>query len=139
MEDASLVGQRYYQSLHDRNLDAVIGTLDRNCRAEVPGGVLDGSEAIRGWMGSFFDAFPDIEHDRGEVTVSGDTVSADLLVHGTHTRPLVTPQGTIPATNRQMKIHAQNTLQVRNGAITDLKISFDAADFMRQLGVGPAL
>jgi predicted ester cyclase len=87
-------------------------------------------------MTGFFDAFPDVEHECGEITVAGDTVSAELRVHGNHTRPLVTPQGAIPATNRPMEIHAMNHLDVGGGAITKLKISFDAMDMMRQLAIG---
>src|SRR5439155_20764957 len=83
--DANAVAERYYGALRKNDLEGVIGTLDQGCRAEVPGGTLDGAEQVRGWMGSFFDAFPDIEHSIGDLDVAAQSVSADVRVTGTHT------------------------------------------------------
>jgi predicted ester cyclase len=134
--DAREIGTRYFRALGERDVQAATATLAPNCRAEIPGSVLKNRDAIHDWMTGFFDAFPDVEHECGEITVAGDTVSAELRVHGNHTRPLLTPHGAIPATNRPMEIRAMNHLGVGGGAITKLKISFDAMDMMRQLGIG---
>ena len=134
--DAKAVAERYYGALRKNDLEGVIGTLDPGCRAEVPGATLDGAEQVRGWMGSFFDAFPDIAHSTGELDVAGQTVSADVHVTGTQTETMVTPQGTIPPTGRTIDLAARNEMEVRDDAIATLRISFDAADFMRQLGLG---
>jgi predicted ester cyclase len=134
--DALAVAERYYGALRKNDLDGVIATLDRGCQAEVPGGMLDGADQVRGWMGSFFAAFPDIEHSTGELDVQGQTVAADVHVVATHTEPFVTPQGTIPPTGRPIDIRARNEMEIRDDAIAALRISFDADDFMRQLGLG---
>src|ERR671935_2287396 len=86
-------------------------------------------------MGSFFDAFPDISHSTGDLDVQGQTVSATVRVTGTHTEPFVMPQGTLPPTGRAIDIRARNEMDVRDDSIGALCITFDAADFMRQLGL----
>ena len=134
--EARAVADRYYEALRRNDLDGVISTLDPQCRAEVPGATLDGREQVRGWMGSFFDAFPDISHSTSDLDVEGETVAAAVHVTGTHTEPFVTPQGTLPPTGRQIDIRARNEMDVRDDSIAALRISFDAADFMRQLGLG---
>ena len=111
--DANAVAERYYGALRKNDLEGVIGTLDPGCRAEVPGATLDGAEQVRGWMGSFFDAFPDIAHSTGELDVAGQTVSADVHVTGTQTETMVTPQGTIPPTGRTIDLAARNVANRR--------------------------
>jgi predicted ester cyclase len=101
-----------------------------------PGATLDGREQVRGWMGSFFDAFPDISHSIGDLEVRGQTVVANVHVTGTHSEPFMTPRGTVPPTGRTIDIRARNEMDVRDDSIAALRITFDAADFMRQLGLG---
>lgn len=137
MKDTREVATIYYDRLQALDLDGIYLALDPGCVAQVPGATLDGRDAIRGWMKSFFDAFPGIKHDVGPLSASGDTASAELRVHGIQTQPMITPQGTIPATHRPIELQVKNTLQIRDGAITKLKIDFDGGDFMRQLGIGP--
>ncbi len=133
--DAIVVCERYYAALRDRDLNGAIATLALDCKAEAPGASLANRDAIEAWIGGFFSAFPDISHETQKLELAGETVLVDLHLHGTHTRPLVTPQGAIPATNRSIAFDAKNKLQVRGGKIINLHIAFDAADFMRQLGV----
>ena len=133
--EARAVADRYYEALRQNDLDGIISTLDPQCRAEVPGGTLDGRDQVRGWMGSFFDAFPDISHSTSDPEVQGQTVSATVHVTGTHTEPFVTPQGTVPPTGRTIDIRARNEMDVRDDSIGVLRIMFDADEFMRQLGL----
>ena len=133
--EARAVADRYYEALRRNDLDGVISTLDPQCRAVVPGATLDGREQVRSWMGSFFDAFPDISHSISDLEVQGQTASASVRVTGTQTEPFVMPQGTLPPTGRTIDIRARNEMDVRDDSIGTLRITFDAADFMRQLGL----
>jgi len=130
------VAARYFAALERNDLDGVIATLDPACRAEVPGTVFDSREEVRAWMKSFFDAFPDIRHSIGELEVDGQRAAVDVHVDGTQTEPLVTPQGTIPATGKPIDFTARNEMEIASDAVARLRIDFDAAGFMRQLGVG---
>jgi steroid delta-isomerase-like uncharacterized protein len=135
--EARSVADRYYAGLRARDLDAVSATLAPDVRVEVPGATFDGPDPFRGWMQAFFDAFPDIEHVVDRVDAHGSTAEADLRVTGTHTEPLVGPDGSIPPTGRRMELQAHNQMEIRDGRITSVSIAYDPADFLRQLGLGP--
>jgi predicted ester cyclase len=48
----------------------------------------------------------------------------------------VTPQGALPATQRRIDFRAHNEMRLSDGSIRELRISFDPADLMHQLGAG---
>lgn len=135
MRDPTEVAGRYYAALSTNDSVAVSETLSPACTVHVPGAELEGREQVQGWMQSFFDAFPDIEHERGELARSGDTVETDLRIRGTHEAPLVSPDGQIPATGKRVEFTAHNVLRVEGDHISELTISYDPVDFMRQLGI----
>jgi predicted ester cyclase len=134
--DSREVAARYYEALGRNDLDGVISTLDPACHTDVPGATFEDREGVRAWMKAFFDAFPDIQHSIGELDVDGSRVGADVHVVATHTAPMATAQGTIPATGRPIEITARNEMRIEGDAIAELRIEFDAARFMGQLGVG---
>ncbi len=135
MPDPKAVAEHYYDRLQAGDLDDLAAVLDPACVAHVPGATLTGPDAIRGWMQSFFDAFPDIAHERGALDVDGGSVSTEVTVRGTHSAPLVTPDGAIPATGRSLDLAARNEMEIDGGTIQRLRISFDEADFAQQLGL----
>ena len=137
MANAAEVAGRYYDALGRNDATAVGQTLSEDCTAHVPGATLEGRAQVLGWMQPFFDAFPDLEHVPGELTERGDTVETDLRLRGTHSAPLVSPEGEIPATGRRVDFIAHNVLRVAHDEIVELTITFDPADFARQLGLAP--
>lgn len=83
-------------------------------------------------------AFPD-----GKMTVrteltSGPWVVQEILMEGTHTAPLESPNGPIPATNKKVKGYGVQILKVENGKIAEARIYFDQLDQLSQLGLIPA-
>jgi len=83
-------------------------------------------------------AFPD-----GKMTVrteltSGPWVIQEVVMEGTHTAPLQSPNGPIPATYKKVKGYGVQILKVDNGKITEARIYFDQLDQMSQLGLIPA-
>ena len=135
MGEPAVVAERYYAGLDARDAGAAAATLAPDCKVQVPGAVLEGPEQMQAWAQGFFDAFPDITHEHGELEEDGDRVSADLRISGTHTAPLLSPDGALPATGRSVTFEAHNELVVREGAIAEMRIDFDPGDLMRQLGV----
>ena len=130
------VAKQYYAGLDKVDAAGAAGLLAPGAVVEVPGATLTSAEQFQGWMQVFFDAFPDITHEHPPPSADGQTVTAELTVKGTHTAPLVSPQGTIPATGRPVVINARNVMRVEDDRIAALTITFDQDDFMRQLGVG---
>ena len=133
--DARRVAEAYYAGLAALDLDAVAATLTPDMHAEAPGMTFEERGQLLAWMQGFFDAFPDIEHVVDRLDAAEGRAEADLRVIGTHTAPLVGPEGSIPPTGRRMELHAHNEMEIADGAITSVRITFDPADLMRQLGL----
>jgi steroid delta-isomerase-like uncharacterized protein len=87
---------------------------------------------------TWLNAFPD-----GKMTVrteltSGPWVIQEVVMEGTHTAPLQSPNGPIPTTYKKVKGYGVQILKVDNGKITEARIYFDQLDQMSQLGLIPA-
>jgi len=136
MGNATGIAERYYSELSKNDGPAVAATLADDAIVHVPGATLNGPQQFGGWMQAFFDAFPDITHEHAPFEESGDTCTTVVTVRGTHTEPLVSPQGTIPATGKPIVLEARNEMRTADGKIVELTIDFDQAAFMSQLGLG---
>lgn len=82
-------------------------------------------------------AFPDGKMKvRSEIT-SGPWVVQEVTMEGTHTAPLESPTGTIPATHKKVVGYGVQLLRVENGKIAEARIYYDQLDQMKQLGLIP--
>lgn len=129
------VAERYYNAIDTTDASQIGAVLTEDCKVEAPGVTLQGPEQVVGWMQVFFTAFPDIHHEHGEVVVDGNSVSTTLHIVGTHTGPLLSPEGEIPPTGRRVAFDATNEMTVRGDLVESLKTDFDQIDFMSQLGL----
>jgi predicted ester cyclase len=84
----------------------------------------------------FAAAFPDIKGERQLTLVNGNKVAAMALIQGTHTAPLVGPNGTVPATNKKLGQMMLHTIEVnaKGEAAKQWEVS-DSPTFMAQLGL----
>jgi SnoaL-like polyketide cyclase len=64
-------------------------------------------------------------------------VATEHIGRGTHTGPLVTPAGTIPATGRPVELRLAELYEVQEDRIKRLNAYYDSASLMRQLGLLP--
>ena len=69
--------------------------------------------------------------DRGTYIVSENNLS------GTHTAPLVTAQGEVPATGNHVSVDGVAIFKIENGEITSEHLYFDQVTFLSQLGLMP--
>lgn len=84
----------------------------------------------------FILAFPDIQIEVISSISSGDSAAFEMELRGTHTGPLVTPSGSIPATNRRMNLRIGRFMRVDSqGAITVDNRYYDTAGIAQQLGL----
>lgn len=79
--------------------------------------------------------FPD-----GEVTILRQDAGEDFVVNqnvfrATHTQPMETPNGTIPATGRKVTFNFVEVWKIRNGKLARIDNYVDSASLLRQLGV----
>lgn len=90
-------------------------------------------ELCQGWR----EALPDVRGTTLRVVASGETVAEELMWTGTHTGPLETPSGTIPATGRPIEAPATLWYTVREGKVTAVTHHLDVLTLLGQIGALP--
>jgi steroid delta-isomerase-like uncharacterized protein len=83
------------------------------------------------------DAFPDGRVEIDRVISAGDQVVLQFTGRGTHTGPLRSSGGEIPATGRSVTLNLCDVHEIRNGKIHSVESYFDSASLLTQLGVMP--
>jgi len=98
---------------------------------------LPGRDAVLKDAEDFILAFPDIQIEViSSISSSGDSAAFEMELSGTHTGPLATPSGSIPATNRRMNLRIGRFIRVDvQGAITEDNRYYDTAGIAQQLGL----
>jgi steroid delta-isomerase-like uncharacterized protein len=96
-------------------------------------GVNDVIDAWKGWA----QAIPDSKATFEREVASGNTVTLEVTWRGTHTGPLKTPEGEIPASGRKVELRAVQVVDVRDGKAQSIRQYFDMATLLQQIGVGP--
>lgn len=96
---------------------------------------LKGKSGARKIQDIFDRAFPDLKVKMYNVMAKGNTVAAEQILIGTNTGPLEGPNGTLPPTNRRIRIHLGIFWRFNaRGQIVEQHSYWDTATMMRQLG-----
>jgi predicted ester cyclase len=127
-----------FSAIEARDFDTVAASLTPDCDFRAPGIELRGPDGFLAWTRPFLEAFPDIHHHIGPIVAAGDGVAFELEIHGTHTEPLVTPEGALPPTQRPLHLSACNIWRLdEGGGIASYHVYFDQVAFMVALGLIP--
>lgn len=139
MADAAATAERWFQAADKQDVGALPELVAPDCVMTAPGGVtLQGAEQIAQWMTVFYTAFPDISHPIDRIVPAGDTVAVELRAVGTHTGPLASPAGEVPATGRDISLRVANLLTVNaDDRVTSVHVYFDQVEMLEQLGLLP--
>lgn len=81
------------------------------------------------------DAFPDGKIRVDRIVEAGDLVVVEYTGRGTHTGPMVTRQGTIPATGREAMLRFCDVYEIENGKVKTQNTYGDSGALMAQLGL----
>src|ERR1044072_110826 len=96
MEKFRKLLERYIELYNASDLDAVQG---------MPDGTFEGRSASRDRLAKELDAFSDIAHRFVSYVEQGDAFADEWVFVGTHTGPLVLPDGSeLPATGKRVEI-----------------------------------
>lgn len=94
--------------------------------------------ATKGFGNGFFQACPGLRHSVEELIADGEHVAARLLIHGTHTQPLITPAGPIPPSGKAFQLETINWYRFENGKVAEHRSVFDMLGFLQQIGAMPS-
>jgi len=111
--------------------DSVYDEVGTSRRLQGVGQII---QALQGWKG----AMPDVKGAVTNALATGNTAVLEVTWQGTHTGPLPSPRGTLPATGKQQTTRSGWVLNVDGGKIKESRHYFDMLSFMQQLGVLPS-
>jgi predicted ester cyclase len=138
MGEAGAVGAAFLEAFNAHDEARIRELNAEHAVFEGPGDVrLEGRDATTDYAMSWINAFGDARFILQHELEAGDWIVQEGIFEGTHTGPLATPAGEIPATNRQLRGRCVQILRIEDGAVADTRLYFDQMDVMTQLGLMP--
>jgi steroid delta-isomerase-like uncharacterized protein len=138
MADAQQVGAQFVEAFNAHDEERMREVTAENAVFEAPGDVrLEGREATVAYAMSWINAFGDARIDVHDEHAAGDWVVQEFVFSGTHTAPLQSPAGEVPATNRQLRGRGVQIFRVEGDAVADTRLYYDQVDVLTQLGLMP--
>jgi steroid delta-isomerase-like uncharacterized protein len=116
--------------------------LEKICTSDVD--FRDSMQTVQGipglsqYLKSWSTAFPNAHVRIGNLVQSGDQAVGEMIYSGTHTGPMVGPQGEIPPTGRSVELHGAAWITIRDGKVARFNGYYDTMSMMVQLGLMPA-
>jgi len=97
-----------------------------------------GDQAILEVYQNWKTAMPDVKGQIKNVLTNGDSAVIELTWEGTHTGPLQTANGVIPASGKRQVTPGALAVDVKDGKIQRHRNYFDMLTFLQQIGAAPA-
>ena len=132
------VVEAMFKAVDARDYGAVGDLLADDCAFVAPGFAGQGRDAVVGFMRPFLEAFPDLTHELEAYVENGDQAAFELHIRGTHTAPMASPQGEIPATGKAVDFRSADVIRLEDGRFASYHVYFDMMGFMQQLGLVPS-
>lgn len=140
-QDNTTMIRAFYDGFNRRDMDKVLSlvTSDAKWTNIAFNANFSGHSGYRDFVGNWTTAMPDCKVEVINVVVGEEWTAVECIGRGTHTGPMVGPQGNIPATQKKVELKFCELLRLKDGQINEGRVYFDAATLLRQLGVLPQL
>ena len=137
--DAQHILERNRITLNARDIEGYLANQQPDVEFLLPGGAtLHGREEIRQYIEALWKAFPDGKLAFGEQVFAADAAATELVFTGTHTGPMMTPNGPLPPTGNRVTLHSASILKIKDGLIASEHGYADQLELLTQLGLMPA-
>src|SRR5437867_6659276 len=135
-DNASIV-RAHYDAFNQRDMDKNLALVTDDVKwMNIPFNVnFSGRTGYRVYLENWTKGMPDCKVEVVNVVAGEEWSAVEFIGRGTHTGPLVGPQGTIPATQKKLDLKFCQLLKVKDGQIAEAHLYFDAATLLHQLGV----
>lgn len=134
------VVNRMYEALNGHDPDALSGFYADDCEIVAPPGELRGRDAVRALAETYWNAFPDLKWRTVGQYATGVTVVTEEVLEGSHEGALVLPEGSMPASGRQLSTRVCEVARVKGDEIVSLHLYWDNVAFLRAVGaLAPAV
>ena len=124
---------------HDLDTYATLHGDDFELTDTATGETFRGPEGARKNMEGWFTPFPDANVEVVNLVAADEWVVVEAIGRGTHTGPLPSPEGEVPATGKSITLPFCSTLRVRDGKAVSGRDYYNLAAVMMQLGLLPEL
>ncbi len=134
------IARRLYDDWNKRDFDHLAGLLATDGEIMIVGSGTSfrGPEGARQFAQMWATAFPDGQVAIERAAASGDQVTVEHTGRGTHTGPLQSPGGDIPATGKSVTLQLCDVFTIESGKVKSMRSYFDSASLLTQIGVMPA-
>jgi ketosteroid isomerase-like protein len=125
--------QLHYDHISKGDMEATLELFAPDVETVTPGGTFQDVEGFRQLGEAFAAAMSDMHHEIVRSWEVGDTVIVEAVFSGRHTGPMITPEGTLPATGNEVSFAYADFLQARDGKFVSHRIYWDNVALMSQL------
>jgi predicted ester cyclase len=135
------MAEQIFESMNAQDLRRSKDSYAPNYRFEGPGaaGPLEYEQSLA-YIQGFITAFPDLHFTLKDRIADGDNVAITWTATGTHSGPMMTPNGNqIPPTGRQGVVNGCTTYKFQGGKAVSSQNYWDMASLLMQLGLMPAM
>ena len=133
MADPKSVIERHVQAFGAKDAEAEPHSADAEMIAPV--GQFRGRDQVLGFLGAYWEAFPDGQLEIVRSTGDGTLIAAEGVFTGTHSGILRTPNGDVPPTGQPVKIRWMAMYEVSGDELVFEHLYFDQSELMTQLGL----
>jgi glyoxylase-like metal-dependent hydrolase (beta-lactamase superfamily II)/predicted ester cyclase len=134
--DTEAVARRYFGAIAERDLDAAVAMWASGGREHVRGQVdVVAPEGVREFIGSLFEAMPDMMMEVAETTTEGERCAVRWTLTGTFAGPGAL--NGVAATGHPLKLEGVDVLTVRDGLVQANDAFSDGLEVARQIGLMP--
>ncbi len=138
-EDSASIIRKLFDAFNAKDADAIaaLAADDYVLIDCASGEKYEGPEGARRNAEGWLTPFADVSVEVLNVVESGDWAVAECVGRGTHSGPMQTPMGEVPATGKQLELHFCSVIKVRDGKIVEGRDYYDAMTIASQLGLIP--
>ena len=138
MESYRNLLERYVQLYNAGDLDGVMELYAEDSVQLMPDGIFEGRSAIRDRLAKELAAFSDLAHRVVSYVEEGNAFADEWVFVGTHTGPVVLPDGTeVPPTGKRVEVQGMELVRLRDGRIVVDNLYYDNLAVAVQLGLLP--
>jgi steroid delta-isomerase-like uncharacterized protein len=135
MSDSMQTIERHVEAFRAKDADAEPWSAD--AELVTPVGEFHGRDEVLGFMGVYWQAFPDARLEIVRSITEGSMAVAEGMMTGTQTGTFQTPDGELPPSGRRVEIRWMAFYEVRDDEIVSEHLYFDQVQFLTQLGLMP--
>jgi steroid delta-isomerase-like uncharacterized protein len=137
MADNLTLARTLYEGYNEQKFDEIAAAMAPDGKITVvgTGDEFVGPDGARRYNQQWYDGFPDGRITIDNMVAAGDIVVTEFTGRGTHTGPLVTSMGEVPATGRSLTLKLCDVTTFRDGKIVSQHAYFDTGSMMAQLGL----